>query len=181
MFSKKFIDDVRASADIVEIVGEKIELRPFPGDRHKGLCPFHNESSPSFSVDNRLFYCFGCGEGGDCIRFVERIEGVTFSAAVRALANRYGIVDDDTAPRRPAKPIKRKISGIRPPINYVAPKEIPAAVYDAIADGLWRNVRLGADERQSDCDDLLLTLGIVPTRLIEEMAEDGGMSHLWRQ
>lgn len=172
-FSKKFIDDIRAAANIVEIVGETIELRAFPGDRHKGLCPFHDESSPSFSVDKNLYYCFGCHEGGDVIRFIERSQKITFGAAVRFLANRYGIVDDDSQPCRPSRPAKRKVSGIRQPRGYVAPKEPFVAVYDLYAAELFEDL----DTRHYDC---FLTLGIVPAQLIEELGNDVCMSHLRR-
>jgi DNA primase len=172
MFSKKFIDDVRTSANIVEIVGETIELNGLAGDRFKGLCPFHNESSPSFTVDNNLYFCFGCGEGGDVIRFIERTHDITFGAAVRLLADRYGIVNlDSTQPYRHPKPIKRKISGIRQPEGYVAPSEISLATYDSYA------AQLLDDLYQPDYD-LLLTLGIVPTSLVMELLSDVSLSDL---
>lgn len=172
MFSKKFIDDVRAAADIVEIVGEVIELKAFHGDRYKGLCPFHNESTPSFTVDNGLFCCFGCGEGGDAIRFIERTKGINFGAAVRQLAQRYGLKDDDSTPYvRPRRPVLRSPQGITQPMGYIAPSAPFSAAYDPYAADLF------ADLNRSDYD-LLLTLGIVPSDLIMELSNDVGMSHL---
>ena len=86
------VDDVRAAVDLVDVVGDYVRLKK-QGHRFVGLCPFHNEKTPSFSVDGRqdLFYCFGCKRGGDLFRFVEEIEGVGFLDAVRLLADRAGI------------------------------------------------------------------------------------------
>lgn len=86
------IDAVRGASDLVDVVGERVRLRK-QGARYVGLCPFHNEKTPSFSVDPRqgLFYCFGCRKGGDVFKFVEEIEGVGFLDAVRLLADRAGI------------------------------------------------------------------------------------------
>jgi DNA primase len=78
--------------DIVEIVSAYTDLRR-TGDRFMGLCPFHEERSPSFSVDPRekLYYCFGCEAGGDVFRFVQEKEGLGFPEAVEALGDRYGV------------------------------------------------------------------------------------------
>ena len=86
------VEDVRASVDLIDVVGDYVRLKK-QGSRFVGLCPFHNEKTPSFSVDGRqdLFYCFGCKRGGDLFKFVEEIEGVGFLDAVRLLADRAGI------------------------------------------------------------------------------------------
>ena len=77
---------------MVELVGARTELRR-AGGRYVGLCPFHDERTPSFSVnvDQKLYHCFGCGEGGDAIGFVQQTEALDFPGAVEFLANRYGI------------------------------------------------------------------------------------------
>src|SRR5688500_874789 len=77
---------------MVELVGGRTELRR-AGNRYVGLCPFHEERTPSFSVnvDQKLFHCFGCGEGGDAIGFVQQTEALDFPNAVEFLADRYGI------------------------------------------------------------------------------------------
>ncbi|AZZ39618.1 DNA primase [Acidipropionibacterium jensenii] len=91
---------VRERARIDEIVGEYVQLRNAGGGSLKGLCPFHDERTPSFQVtpSRGLFYCFGCGEGGDVISFVEKIDNLTFVEAVQRLADKVGvqlrIVDD---------------------------------------------------------------------------------------
>jgi len=84
---------VRERAQIDEVVSQHVTLRNAGGGSLKGLCPFHDEKSPSFHVTpSRGFYhCFGCGEGGDVITFVQKVESVGFTEAVERLANRYGV------------------------------------------------------------------------------------------
>ncbi|MGV9327018.1 DNA primase [Streptosporangium sandarakinum] len=84
---------VRERSPIADIVGEHIQLRNAGGGNLKGLCPFHDEKSPSFNVTpaRGYWYCFGCGEGGDVITFVRRLEHLSFAEAVEQLANRAGI------------------------------------------------------------------------------------------
>ena len=78
-FTPESVERVKDSADIVEIVSAYTELRR-AGERYVGLCPFHDERTPSFSVDSRekLYYCFGCEAGGDVFRFVQEKEGLGF-------------------------------------------------------------------------------------------------------
>ena len=173
-YSKHFVDAVREAADIVEIVGEVVELKTI-GDRHKGLCPFHNESTPSFTVDNGLFYCFGCHEGGDAIRFVERTQKISFGAALRQLGDRYGIAPD-TNTRWVGRPKKRPPQGIRQPMGYVPPSQPFVATYDPVASQLFAE-RL-QDHTPADFTDTLLTLGIVPSHLVLELWKDVGMPDL---
>ena len=92
LFPQQFIDEVRAAADIVTVVSDYVSLRK-AGANYKGLCPFHGEKSPSFSVnrDRGFFHCFGCGRGGDVFKFIELQESVGFTDAVRQLAARFGI------------------------------------------------------------------------------------------
>ncbi|WP_084962516.1 DNA primase [Thermoactinospora rubra] len=84
---------VRERSPIDHVVGEYVQLRNAGGGNLKGLCPFHDEKSPSFNVtpERGMFYCFGCGEGGDVITFVEKIEHLSFTEAVERLAQRAGI------------------------------------------------------------------------------------------
>jgi DNA primase len=91
LFPSTFVDDLKAHADIVQIVQERVPLRR-SGTTWKGLCPFHGEKTPSFHVyDKGFFKCYGCGVGGDVIRFVELYDKVTFPEAVRQLAARVGL------------------------------------------------------------------------------------------
>ena len=84
---------VRERAPIADVVGESVQLRPAGGGRLKGLCPFHDEKTPSFNVNPALGYymCFGCGESGDVISFVRGTEHLSFVETVERLAQRYGV------------------------------------------------------------------------------------------
>ena len=92
LFPASFIDDLRARADIVRVVQDYVPLKK-AGATWKGLCPFHQEKTPSFQVnpDKGFFYCFGCQVGGDVFKFVELQEKVGFQDAVRLLAAKFGM------------------------------------------------------------------------------------------
>ncbi len=92
LISEESLERVKQAADIVEVVSAHTDLRR-QGVRWVGLCPFHEERTPSFSVDaqEKLYHCFGCGVGGDTIKFVEEKEGLGFAEAVELLADRYGV------------------------------------------------------------------------------------------
>lgn len=97
------IAKVRERARIDEVVGEYVMLRNAGGGSLKGLCPFHDEKTPSFHVtpSRGFYYCFGCGEGGDVITFLQRNQNLSFVESVQMLADRYGVelvVDDDGSP-----------------------------------------------------------------------------------
>jgi len=108
----RYTDDskerVRDAVEMVDLVGTRTELRRAGVNRYEGLCPFHDERTPSFGIDpaQKLFYCFGCGEGGDAFKFVQLTEGLDFKGALEYLADRYGVklepVEEDpaTAERR---------------------------------------------------------------------------------
>jgi len=87
------IAEVRERARIDEVVSQHVTLRPAGGGSLKGLCPFHDEKSPSFSVTptRNFYHCFGCQEGGDVFTFLQKIEGLSFTEAVERLAGRYGV------------------------------------------------------------------------------------------
>src|SRR3954447_1331821 len=92
LISNESLERVKGAADIVEVISAHTDLRR-QGARWVGLCPFHEERTPSFSVDaqEKLYHCFGCGVGGDAIKFVEEKDGLGFSEAVELLADRYGV------------------------------------------------------------------------------------------
>jgi DNA primase len=92
LFPASFIDELKSHASIVQIVQERVPLRR-AGVAWKGLCPFHGEKTPSFNVneERRTFKCFGCGVGGDVIKFIELYDKITFPEAVRQLAGRVGL------------------------------------------------------------------------------------------
>jgi DNA primase len=86
------VDEVRAAADIVKIVGDYVKLRK-AGANFMGLCPFHGEKTPSFAVHpiKQIFHCFGCGVGGDVFKFVMLLENLTFPEALRRVAEKVGV------------------------------------------------------------------------------------------
>ncbi|QLL05781.1 DNA primase [Mycobacterium vicinigordonae] len=90
--SDRDITAIREGTRIEEVVGDYVQLKRAGADSMKGLCPFHNEKSPSFNVrpNHGQFHCFGCGEGGDVFAFVQKIEHVSFVEAVEMLADRIG-------------------------------------------------------------------------------------------
>lgn len=92
LFTRDTIDRVRDAVDMVGLVGAKTDLRRV-GSRWTGLCPFHDERTPSFSVnpEDKLYYCFGCGEGGDAFKFVQQTEALDFQEAVELLAERFNV------------------------------------------------------------------------------------------
>jgi DNA primase len=91
-FTESEIEEVRARADIVEVIGAHVRLRR-TGRNFVGLCPFHNEKTPSFNVnlERGFFHCFGCGTGGTIFDFLMKIGGLSFPEALQSLAKRYGI------------------------------------------------------------------------------------------
>ncbi|MDQ6974561.1 MAG: CHC2 zinc finger domain-containing protein, partial [Mariprofundaceae bacterium] len=91
-FSPNFIDEVLSRTDIVEVVAKHVELKR-SGSNLMGLCPFHQEKSPSFSVsaDKQFFYCFGCGKGGSAFQFLMEHDGYSFPEVVSYLAEKAGM------------------------------------------------------------------------------------------
>src|SRR5439155_11704059 len=99
------------AADMVEVVSARTQLGR-SGARYTGLCPFHDEKTPSFSVNpaDKLFYCFGCGKGGDLITFVRETEQLDFAEAVEWLADRYRVTleYEESSPERDAERSRRE-------------------------------------------------------------------------
>ena len=91
-YSDELIEEIRANNDIVDVISQYVILKR-SGRNFFGLCPFHKEKSPSFSVspDKQIFHCFGCGVGGNVIHFVSKIESIDFKETLELLANRANI------------------------------------------------------------------------------------------
>lgn len=102
--------EIRAASDIVEVIGEHTRLRK-AGRSWKGLCPFHNERTPSFTVDRDkgLYHCFGCSAGGDVIHFVRQIDRLDFPEAIEALAARFGVAIPKRVSRGPRDVEREKL------------------------------------------------------------------------
>ena len=92
MISREMIEEIRQRNDIVELIGSYVNLKR-AGSNFSGLCPYHSERSPSFTVfpATQSFYCFGCGAGGDAITFIRKRENLDYPDAVEFLADRAGI------------------------------------------------------------------------------------------
>ena len=99
------ISEIKNTVDIVDIISESVLLKK-TGRNFVGLCPFHSEKTPSFTVspEKQIFYCFGCGTGGNVFSFIMKQEGLTFPEAANSLAKRYGI----DIPARALSPEQRK-------------------------------------------------------------------------
>ncbi|WP_022775604.1 DNA primase [Butyrivibrio sp. AE2015] len=111
-YSDEIIEEVRSRNDIVDVVGQYVHLQK-KGSNYFGLCPFHNEKSGSFSVSShkQMFYCFGCGAGGNVITFLMKYDNLTFQEAVKQLADRAGIKlpEQDDSPAAKAARDKKQI------------------------------------------------------------------------
>ena len=158
----RYTDDskerVRAAVDMVDLVGTRVELRRAGATRYEGLCPFNGERTPSFGINRaeKLFYCFGCGEGGDAFKFVQLTEGVEFKGALEFLADRYGVqldvVEEDpaAAERRRARDrlleLLERTAAWYVRVLWEAKEADPARAYLAsrgLEEGLLREFRVG--------------------------------------
>jgi DNA primase len=143
---------LRSAADIVEVIGEHTRLKK-AGRSWKGLCPFHNERTPSFTVDRDkgLYHCFGCGAGGDVIHFVRQIDRLDFPEAVEALAGRFGVAIPKRASRGPRDDRREKLLEATAAAQRffaveLAKEKNPAAQYldgRGVPVELWQKLGLG--------------------------------------
>lgn len=143
MFPQAFIDDLKSQSDIVSVIGDVVSLRK-TGATYKGLCPFHQEKTPSFNVnpDKGFFKCFGCGAGGDVVKFVELQQRASFPEAVQYLAQRAGI----PVPEREGGPEERALAAEREAL--LALHEKAAAFYTAqLAGAAGARARRELDSR----------------------------------
>src|SRR5258707_12374029 len=89
----EFFEELKSSVDIVKVIGQYVRLRKSGVSRYTGLCPFHSEKTPSFTVHaaHQFYKCFGCGAGGDVLKFVMEIDRLSFYEALKQLAETHGI------------------------------------------------------------------------------------------
>src|ERR1700722_15849206 len=108
-----FAYTVKQQADIVRIVGDYVKLKKAGGANFSGLCPFHKEKTPSFTVQatQQFYYCFGCQESGDVLKFVQKIENITFPEAVRMVAQKLGIPLPKAAYSTPGEAKEARLRG----------------------------------------------------------------------
>src|SRR5437868_10810559 len=109
-----FADAVKQQADIVRIIGDYVRLKKTGAQNFAGLCPFHKEKSPSFSVHatRQFFHCFGCGVSGDVFTFVQKIENITFPEAVRRVAEKMDIPVPRQTYSGPGEALEAKQRGV---------------------------------------------------------------------
>jgi DNA primase len=109
-----FAYTLKQQADIVRIIGEYVRLKRAGAQNYSGLCPFHGEKTPSFSVhaSRQFFHCFGCGESGDVYKFLQRIENISFPESVRLLAQKLGVPMPKVQFDSPAEAREAKLRGI---------------------------------------------------------------------
>ncbi len=168
LFPQSFIDDLKAQADIVQVVQDHVPLKK-AGTSYKGLCPFHSEKTPSFHVhgDKGFFHCFGCGVGGDVLKFIELQEKLGFQDAVRQLAQRFGVqVPEPDTERDAAAEAERD--------TLLAVHEAAADFFRthlAAATGRTAREHLDARDVTAETTDRL-SLGFAPP------ARDGLITHL---
>ena len=173
LFPASFIEDLKSHASIVQIVQERVPLRR-AGVAWKGLCPFHGEKTPSFNVneDRRTFKCFGCGVGGDVIKFIELYDKITFPEAVRQLAGRVGL----TVPE--AEESKEEAAGQRDREALLKAHEVAAAFFrEQLQTPGGAPARRLLEKRQLTAETIgLLAIGYAPRTgngLRERLTKEG--------
>ncbi len=183
MIPDPIVEEVRIRADIVEVIGEHVQLKR-AGKEFKALCPFHHEKTPSFYVvpAKGFFKCFGCGESGDVFSFLMKHLGQGFTDAVRQVAAKVGVDIPDTSASRPEDDPNRVLYeavafaedffrralvddvASEPARQYLARREVPAAAIERFrigyAPGAWRALREAA-HRHDIGDDVLLAAGLI--------------------
>ncbi|HET9371752.1 MAG TPA: DNA primase [Vicinamibacterales bacterium] len=143
LFPQSFLEDLKTQTNIVSVIGEVVSLRK-TGGTYKGLCPFHQEKTPSFNVnpDKGFFKCFGCGAGGDVLKFVELHQKLPFPEAVRYLAARAGI----QVPEAEGGPEDRAAAAVREALLKV--HETAAAFYrEQLASAAGARARRELEQR----------------------------------
>jgi DNA primase len=167
------IEAVRQGADFVALVEDRTQLRK-QGGRLVGRCPFHEERTPSFSVNptDKLFYCFGCHQKGDMIRFVQEIQGLDFVGAVEWIAERFRIPleYEETSPQQAAERDKRK--RLYEVLDQAA-TYYERTLWDSQAGGMARDYLKGRGLNEEVCRDFRLGLALGGAVIARKAAEKG--------
>ena len=167
------VEEVKAAADIVSVVSERTQLRK-AGARYMGRCPFHEERTPSFSVNavDKFYYCFGCGAKGDLITFVRETEQLDFAEAIEWLADRFNvqIEYEETSPQQDARRRRRE--------RLLELLEAAASFYerylwDSQAGSLARDYLAGRGLGEEVCREYRLGLALGGTTLTRKALERG--------
>jgi DNA primase len=167
------VDEVKAAADMVAVVSGRTQLRR-TGARYTGRCPFHEERTPSFSVNaaDKLFYCFGCGKGGDLVSFVQETESLDFAGAIEWLGNRFGVQleYEETSPQWEAQ---RERSKRLLDLLDAAASFYERYLWDSQAGGPARDYLAGRGLREEVCREFRLGLALGGTTLARKAVEKG--------
>jgi hypothetical protein len=193
--SDRTLDIIRRSIPLIDVVGAVVSLRR-AGRRLIGLCPFHSERHPSFGIDpeRNLWFCFGCGAGGDAITFIQRLEGCDFRKAVGILAARFGISIQPGTVDRSRLALREELRGIDERIKEILRRErircadelerlreicrrsdldsLPADVHNRLRRADARYV-LVALQRQEDTEEFLAASPAEQEKRIDEALNDG--------
>ena len=170
-FSQQFLDELTARCDIADVVGSYVSLTPKGGNQF-GLCPFHNEKTPSFSVNTakQIYYCFGCHKGGGVINFIMEVENLSFPEAVEFLAKRAGMeVPQDEHRDRSAERQRKRLLQLN--------KEAARWYYEVLLSEEGKAVRDYLEKRRiSKKVAVNFGMGAAPNawdRLLQEMTRRG--------
>jgi hypothetical protein len=174
--SDRTLDIIRRSIPLIDVVGAVVSLRR-AGRRLIGLCPFHSERHPSFGIDpeRNLWFCFGCGAGGDAITFIQRLEGCDFRKAVGILAARFGIsIQPGTVDRSRRERIRcaDELERLREICRRSDLDSLPADVHNRLRRADARYV-LVALQRQEDTEEFLAASPAEQEKRIDEALNDG--------
>src|SRR6478672_1313406 len=167
------VEEVKAAADIVSVVSERTQLRK-AGARYMGRCPFHEERTPSFSVNplEKFYYCFGCGAKGDVITFVRETEQLDFAGAVEWLADRFNvqIEYEETSPEQDAR--RRRRERLFELLDAAA-TFYERYLWDSQAGSLARDYLAGRGLKEDVCHEYRLGLALGGTTLTRKAVERG--------
>lgn len=167
------VDEVKAAADMVAVVSARTQLRK-QGARWVGRCPFHEERTPSFSVNaqDKLYYCFGCGKGGDLITFVRETENVDFSGAIEWLAERFNVrlEYEESSPR--AEEERRRRERLLQVLDHAA-SFYERYLWDSQAGGFARDYLAGRGLGEAACREFRLGFALGGDVLTRKAAEAG--------
>jgi DNA primase len=167
------VEEVKAAADIVAVVSERTQLRK-AGARYMGRCPFHEERTPSFSVNavDKFYYCFGCGAKGDLITFVRETEQLDFAGAIESLADRFNvqIEYEETSPQQDAR--RRRRERLLELLE-AATSFYERYLWDSQAGSLARDYLAGRGLGEEVCRQYRLGLALGGTTLARKALERG--------
>ena len=167
------VDDVKAAADMVAVVSARTQLRK-TGSRYMGRCPFHEERTPSFSVNavEKFYYCFGCGAKGDLITFVRETEQLDFAGAIEWLADRFNvqIEFEETTPEQDAR--RRRRDRLFELLDAAA-SFYERYLWESEAGSLARNYLAARGLREDVCREYRLGVALGGTTLARKAVERG--------